>query len=132
MPVRRLRRCPSCRAVLAGGQLKPVRYGSHWHAGGYDKRRCPRCGKVASTRDFALVKTVGTATVGANGSHLRMVQVGDTVFHPDGTPLEVVDVKDSALLVVRFPTGTVARIGRGAVGTVDGVTAMPPSGVRRL
>lgn len=41
MPVRRWRECPGCHAVVAGGQLRPVRYGAHWSSHGLDKRRCP-------------------------------------------------------------------------------------------
>jgi len=56
MPITRWHRCPGCGSVMRGGELKPVRFGAHWNAHGLDKRRCPRCGKVASTRDFRLVR----------------------------------------------------------------------------
>jgi uncharacterized C2H2 Zn-finger protein len=51
----RYRRCPSCGASFPGGQLRLLRYGSHWRQRGYSLRRCPRCGHVGQTRDFGIV-----------------------------------------------------------------------------
>ena len=81
------------------------------------------------------VKATGAVLPGkerADKQPPRMAQVGDGVFHPDGTSLEVVDTSDTALLTVRFPTGAVAKIGRGAVRCERGVTALPPKGVTVL
>jgi len=55
----RYRRCPRYRRIYPGGELRPVRYGSHWQAGGYSLRRCPRCGYRGQTRDFQIVKGAG-------------------------------------------------------------------------
>jgi len=52
----RYRRCPSCRRVFPGGELRPVSYGAHWGARGTAKRRCPCCGFIAPTHYFGIVR----------------------------------------------------------------------------
>jgi len=50
------RRCPACRAVFPGGDLKPLCYGDgNRHKKGGSLRRCPRCGHAAFTQRFAVV-----------------------------------------------------------------------------
>lgn len=56
MTAYRFRRCPSCRAVFPGGELKPLRFGpGHWHERGGSLRRCPKCGHVGFTQQFREV-----------------------------------------------------------------------------
>lgn len=57
MTAYRFRRCPQCRAVFPGGELKPLRFGGgHYHKRGGSLRRCPRCGHVAFTQSFPVVQ----------------------------------------------------------------------------
>jgi len=53
----RYRRCPECRSVIAGGDLKPLRYGEgNWRKRGGGLRRCPQCGHIGFTQAFVVVE----------------------------------------------------------------------------
>jgi len=54
MTIRRLRRCPACSVFVPGGELAPVKYGSHWRKGGWSWRVCPHCGHRGQTWTFKL------------------------------------------------------------------------------
>lgn len=58
MTAYRYRRWPRCAAVFPGGELKPLRYGSHWRKRGGCQRRCPRCGFIGFTQDFPIKEMV--------------------------------------------------------------------------
>ena len=51
----RWRECPECGGEFPAGEIKPVKYGSHWRQQGWAKRRCPGCGYVTSTKNFRVV-----------------------------------------------------------------------------
>jgi len=53
----RYRRCPECRSVFPGGDLKPLRYGAgNWRKTGGGLRRCPECSFVGFTQRFVVVE----------------------------------------------------------------------------
>ena len=55
MPRWRYRRCPWCRVVLPAGLFRCLDVGEHWR-GPQARRACPRCGYVALTRAFPVIR----------------------------------------------------------------------------
>lgn len=50
----RFRCCPDCGEIFPSGKLIMLGSGSYWGSAGQAPRKCPECGYVGETNEFAI------------------------------------------------------------------------------